>query len=65
MDKEIVKELIQHDLTSENLSNELTNIIEGKGREEMKKNYTALISKLGGEGASAKTAELITHYIAQ
>ncbi len=65
MDKEIVKELIQHDLTTDNLVSELGKITEGKGREKMKNNYTSLITKLGGEGASAKTAELITHYISQ
>ena len=63
MDKEIVKELIQHDLTSDNLAKELSYIIEGSGRENMQESYISLIEKLGGEGASKKTAELITHYI--
>lgn len=63
MDKEIVKELIQHELTEENLAQELDNIIGGKGREEMKKSYKDLISKLGGEGASKKTAQLIDQYM--
>ena len=48
MDKEIVKELIQHDLSTEKLAHELSIILEGEGRENMKKSYTKLITKLGG-----------------
>lgn len=65
MDKEIVKELIQSDLTSEKLAHELSVILEGEGRINMKNSYTNLITKLGGEGASKKTAELINHYLHQ
>ena len=60
MNKEIVKELIQHELTSENLSKELNLILnDSKKREELKNGYNELIKTLGGQGASKKTAELI------
>ena len=63
MDREIVRELIQKDLSTENLVNELNKIIEGNEREELLKNYDSLIEKLGGVGASAKTAQLITDFL--
>ncbi|MEN8927229.1 MAG: lipid-A-disaccharide synthase [Flavobacteriales bacterium] len=63
MDKEIVKELIQHDLSTESLAQELNTIIDGAGREKMKNSYTNLITRLGGEGASKKTATLISQYM--
>lgn len=59
MDKEVVKELIQGDLTTENLKKELSKILEGTTREEMLENYGMLIKKLGGAGASDKAAQLI------
>lgn len=63
MDREIVKELIQHELTSDNINHELNKILEGKGRDDMMNDYDNLIEKLGGEGASANTAELIINYM--
>jgi lipid-A-disaccharide synthase len=59
MDKEVVKELIQEEFNSKNLKAELTKIIEGSQRDLMIKNYQLLESKLGGSGASNKTASLI------
>ncbi len=59
MDKEVVKELIQDELNTKNLKLELNKIIEGKEREQMIENYQLLETKLGGAGASAKTAHLI------
>lgn len=59
MDKEVVKELIQDDLTEASLSAELQKIIEGKHRDQMLLNYADLVKKLGGKGASEKTAALI------
>ena len=59
MDKEVVKELIQDDLTEASLSTELQKIIEGKHREQMLLNYADLEKKLGGKGASKKVAEYI------
>ena len=59
MDKEVVKELIQDALTSDNLRSELKRILEGPWREAQLKSYDALEKKLGGKGASQKTAGLI------
>jgi lipid-A-disaccharide synthase len=59
MDKEVVKELIQDELNTKNLKIELKKITEGKDRDLMLENYQLLESKLGGSGASAKTAHLI------
>lgn len=60
MDKEVVKELIQQDFTSENLSNELLKILDKEKMEEMKLQYAELKNKLGASNASAKAAELMT-----
>ncbi|MEM9363998.1 MAG: lipid-A-disaccharide synthase [Bacteroidota bacterium] len=59
MDKEVVKELIQGDLTSENLKTELQKILEGTERERILRDYASLKEKLGGEGASEKAAHLL------
>ena len=59
MDKEVVKELIQRELKTENLITELGNILEGEKRSAVLENYTILREKLGGSGASEKAAEII------
>jgi lipid-A-disaccharide synthase len=59
MDKEVVKELIQKELNTKNLEVELNKIISGNQREEILSQYAILEQKLGGKGASSKTAELI------
>ena len=59
MDRKVVTELIQNDFNTKRLKSELQAILEGPNRETMLKNYDILESKLGGEGASAKTAQLI------
>ncbi|KAB1153819.1 lipid-A-disaccharide synthase [Tenacibaculum aiptasiae] len=59
MDKEVVKELIQNDFTKENLKTELESILNQKKREELFLSYFDLEQKLGGKGASGKTAKLI------
>ena len=59
MDREVVKELIQGDLTSENLNTELRKILEGPERERILADYASLKEKLGGEGASEKAARLL------
>jgi lipid-A-disaccharide synthase len=63
LDKPVVKELIQTDLTSKNLKEELTKIISGPAREEMLKEYDGLIKLLGNSGASKKVAELMYNHI--
>lgn len=59
MKKEVVKELIQGELTTENLKKELQHILEGPRREAQFEAYFELEQKLGGPGASKKTAKLI------
>ncbi|MCP4975204.1 MAG: lipid-A-disaccharide synthase [Maribacter sp.] len=59
MDKEVVKELIQDDLSAKNIKNELAKILSGTGREKQLEAYNLLENKLGGEGASEKAASLI------
>ncbi len=59
MDKEVVTELIQHDLNEKRLEEELTKILDEKHRTELFENYFELEQKLGGKGASEKAAKLI------
>ena len=59
MDKEVVKELIQEELTTKNLIIELNKILNTDGRAKLLKEYAQLKQNLGGEGASKKTAALI------
>jgi lipid-A-disaccharide synthase len=62
MDREVVTELIQTGLTTDNLNRELQAILGGKGREEQLAAYEILRGKLGGEGASNKAAKLIVDF---
>lgn len=59
MKKEVVKELIQNDFSVEKLEKELQNILMKNVRERIFLDYYELEQKLGGRGASAKTAQLI------
>ena len=59
MDKEVVKELIQYDLTYENIKHELNLILNTPKREQVLNDYENLYDKLGGVGASERTANLI------
>lgn len=59
MDKEVVTELIQDDFTRKNLKIELDKILDKTTRNKMFLDYYELEKKLGGKGASAKTAQLI------
>ncbi|CAL2083417.1 lipid-A-disaccharide synthase [Tenacibaculum sp. 190524A05c] len=59
MDKEVVTELIQNDFTEKRLEQELQSIVKGEKREQLFSDYFDLEQKLGGKGASAKTASLI------
>lgn len=64
MDKEVVKELIQKDFNAGNLKAELKKILfDEPKRNEIKENYILLKQKLGGKGASKKTAELMIQYL--
>lgn len=58
MDKPVVTELIQHDLTEENLLKELTLILKDTSRrQQMKADYATLWTLLGDGTASRKAAE--------
>lgn len=60
MDREVVKELIQYDLTYEKIKHELNLILNTPKRDQILKDYEELYHKLGGVGASERTAKLIT-----
>ncbi len=58
MDSEIVRELVQYDLTEKNLLGELRAILPGGSkREAMLAGYEALKSRLGPSGASVRIAD--------
>ena len=59
MDKEVVKELIQYELTYENIKHELNLILNTPKRDQILKDYNELYNKLGGIGASERTANMI------
>ena len=63
MDKEVVTELIQNDFTKENLTKELTKILDEEYREKLFLEYFELEKKLGGKGASENTAKLIAENV--
>ena len=63
MDREVVTELIQNDLSTKKLKAELTKILDPKIREQVFLDYYELEQKLGGRGASDKTAKLIYNAI--
>jgi len=66
MDREVVRELIQSDLTREHLSRELNNILNNEEtRKKVTSDYAALSEKLGGKGASEKVARLMIQYLKQ
>ncbi|MBC5840933.1 lipid-A-disaccharide synthase [Flavobacterium sp. F-380] len=59
MDEEVVTELIQDDFNTKNLKKELVKLLAPAHREQLLKKYNLLETKLGGTGASKKTARLI------
>jgi lipid-A-disaccharide synthase len=59
MDREVVKELIQNELNTNNLVEELKKILETEKRFEVFKDYELLREKLGGKGASGNAADVI------
>jgi lipid-A-disaccharide synthase len=59
MDKEVVTELIQDDFNKKRIKEELSKLFEPAHRKQLLENYEILQTKLGGIGASQKTAKLI------
>lgn len=59
MDQEVVTELIQNECNPKRIKEELQKLLNPDYRENLLKNYDILEQKLGGVGASKKTAKLI------
>ncbi|NRT13334.1 lipid-A-disaccharide synthase [Flavobacterium sp. 14A] len=59
MDEEVVTELIQENFNYKNIKKELGKILDRSYRQKLLSKYTILEQKLGGVGASEKTASLI------
>lgn len=59
MDKMIVKELIQKDFNSAQLKEELHKLLEEKTRNNLLKEYSKMIDKLGNNNVSEKVAEAV------
>ena len=59
MDEEVVTELIQEDCNTKRIHEELKKILDTKYRQNLLEKYEVLEEKLGGIGASEKTARLI------
>jgi lipid-A-disaccharide synthase len=64
-DKELVKELIQHDMNPRKLVSELEKLMgeENPHRKALLRDYQALAEKLGGGGASMRAAEHIQNLL--
>lgn len=66
MDREVVKELIQNEMTAANMAEELRKITEDPARRQrLLDDYKELHHRLGDSGASEKTARLISEYLAR
>jgi lipid-A-disaccharide synthase len=63
MDRKVVTELIQDDLTTAGLKKELKLLLQDDVRKRIAEDYRDLILKLGGSGASALTAKLMYDYL--
>ena len=59
MDAPVVAELIQEECNSSRIKEELLKILKTDHREQLLKDYDILENKLGGIGASEKTAKFI------
>ena len=59
MDREVVTELIQDDCNSKKIKTELQKLLDSDHRKKLLADYDLLEEKLGGTGASEKTARLI------
>jgi len=64
MDREIVRELIQHDMNYEQTKVELSSIVKGgHKREQMLNDYADMQNIVGGAGASTRAAKLMVNYL--
>jgi lipid-A-disaccharide synthase len=66
MNREVVKELIQSRFSEVFVTYHLKNLLEDTAvRERIIYSYKTLKERLGGEGASARVAKLIIHYLTE
>jgi len=63
LEEELVQELIQSDLTKENLQRELATILQPDTRQYVQQRYEALKQLLGEQGASDRAAKLMVGYL--
>jgi lipid-A-disaccharide synthase len=64
MGREVVKELIQDEMTPKNLEAELNKLLHDEEyRQQMKSDYADLRQRLGGKGASARAAEKVREFL--
>lgn len=63
LDKPVVKELVQTDLTAKNLKGELMKILDETYRKPILEDYDRLITLLGNSGASKKVATMIHEHV--
>lgn len=63
MDEEIVRELIQDEMNPRFINDELHKLVQPATRNIMLEKYESLRLKLGGPGASARTAMLIKNFL--
>jgi len=64
MNREIVKELIQHDANHDTIAEELDRLLnDSTYRQEMLAQYASLHERMGKPGASEKTAQLMEEYL--
>ena len=63
MDEEVVAELIQEKFNYKNVKKELSKLLETVHQNKILSKYDELEAKLGGIGASEKTAKLILNYL--
>jgi lipid-A-disaccharide synthase len=62
--KEIAKELMQNDLTAENLATELIKLLEPGANANARKQLAEVAHRLGDAGASERAAQIITDFLA-
>ena len=62
LNKHVVKELIQSELTKKNITNELSYILSKEGDKQIKSYYIKMRNILGKKGASNRAAKLIYNY---
>ncbi len=63
MEREIVPELLQSDMTANNLRKALHKVLNEKHRTEIYASYKELRQRLGEEGAAVRVARKIKEYL--